>query len=152
MVGGSEVGKDLLEQLAKYGIKADAGGYLYKRQVELAQIVEQEIAPLLESVGLPRAAVEDGGLITSAGWAFTIPPGDDPPLVIHWHPTMEEAERLIHATADNEQERAHTGRVVAGMRTMETALAEVLRIHGYQVDQVPSADGHRQRFEARIQR
>jgi hypothetical protein len=126
--------------------------YLYKRQVELAQIVEQEIALLLESAGLPRAAVEDGGLITSAGWAFTIPPGDDPPLVVHWYPPVEEAERLINATTGNEQERAHAGRVVAGVRAMETALAEVLRIHGYQVDQVPSEDGNGQRFEVRIQR
>lgn len=150
LVRDSEGSEGLLGELAKYGIDADAGGYLYKRQVQLAQIVEQEISPLLESVGLPRAAVEHGGLITSAGWGFTIPPGDDPPLVVHWYPAVEEAERLINATKGNEQEWAHTGRVVAGMRAMETALAEVLRIHDYQVDQTPSPDGNGQRFEVRI--
>ncbi|WP_179278733.1 hypothetical protein [Actinomadura mexicana] len=64
---------------------------------------------------------------------------------------MEEAERLINATKSDEQAWAHADRVMAVMRAMETALAEVLRIHGYQVDQRPSTDGNGQRFEVRIE-
>jgi hypothetical protein len=140
----------LLDELAKYGITPDKEGYLYKRQVELARTVESEIAPLLQSIGLPRATTEPGGMISSAGWSFTIPPSENPALVIHWYPTVEESSRLIQASEDDPQEWERTGRIVSAIRAMEAAVAEILRKNSYQVDEVPSEEGTGIAFEVRI--